>query len=242
MSATTTLIGTGEAPFRSRGVPAPRHHGPARLARGWLVAAGSASVATVAHVMAHGLAHGPNGYGILADLMQLLISPVWLLTVVLCAPIATLLAGRRISGWATAVILTFGQIIFHGASTLITAAAGTTVTGVVAPGHPDHHVTGIIVNSAETGAVPSAGSAMLMAHLMAALFTTALIVHGQRICLIMIDRTVVVVPRRIFSYTGLGVVPQLQPRIPRSAPRWWIHPCEALFSWHTRGPPTQPCL
>lgn len=147
--------------------PAPARRGGAVLLRGWFVAA----AATVPAAALHGLAHGAQPS-----------LAVVLVALVLAAALAVPLVGRRWSRWRSAAAVTLSQLCFH----LIFAIDGG-LHGVSA--HSGHHHsveetaaqirTGLASASAPAASIPDHGAGwMLVAHLVAALFSTLLFWYG----------------------------------------------------------------
>lgn len=143
--------------------PGRRDGRRARAARGSL----AASIATATAATAHTLSGGGA-------------PPPWLLIAVtaLAAPLAVWLAGRALSVWRTAAVVALSQSLLHVAFAAVgsSAAAGFAESGA---GHAHHPV--LLPALASPAATPSIDPPMLLGHIVAAVVTVALLVHGERL-------------------------------------------------------------
>ncbi|GAA5211248.1 hypothetical protein [Microbacterium kyungheense] len=137
----------------------PRH---ARALRGTAAAAVATLVAATAHTLAGG---GPPAPALVAAVG------------VLAAPFGVAMVGRRLSAWRIAVSVLASQVLFHLAFAL-TAGAD--------PSAPHaHHVTVLVGGGGPAGAERFAAialpdTAMLLAHVLAAVATVAGLYGGER--------------------------------------------------------------
>nr|WP_274637516.1 hypothetical protein [Microbacterium bovistercoris] len=139
----------------------------ARAVRGVTAALVTALVAATAHTFAGGGAPSPLLVGI---------------AVILAAPLAVALVGRRGSAVRTAAAVAAAQGVFHLAFALFADPGAVTYTaapGMV--GHAAAHTTMTMTTLHGAGSHDmSPGSPMILAHLVAALVTFALLWRGER--------------------------------------------------------------
>lgn len=205
---------------RSRGA------GAARLWRGWVVALLAVLLAAGGHQAAHSLIHG------VAEAIP------WELlgfSTALTAPVAVVLAGKRISIWSTGLTTLFGQLIFHTLYSLPSSG-----NAIQHSGHGHHQVallsgphTEHVSHVAHTTA--AADTAMLLAHVLAAALTTVVIVRGER-SLVTIVGWLMLVPVKLVLATLPISTAGPKPALPRGN-SWIPHPMNVSQKRWTRGPP-----
>ncbi|MFJ4224785.1 hypothetical protein [Microbacterium sp. NPDC089695] len=124
-------------------------------------AAAASAVATVLAAVSHTVVGGAVPHPLLVVAMTALL-----------VPLSALLIGARTSRTRVALVVLVSQSAFHGVFALLGApAAGATVIG------HQHHLDLSVFGPAVAVAAPDA--AMLAAHVVAALVTTALLCHGE---------------------------------------------------------------
>lgn len=212
-----------------------RVSGVARLLRGWAVAVFAVILAAGGHQAAHSMMHGA------ADTI-----PLELLgfSVALTAPIAVGLAGKRLSKWSTATTTVVAQLVFHALYSLPYSG----VPSVRDPHghHHGHYEPAPITESHATHAMHASGAeslhasaavdaVMVIAHIFAAVFTTTVIVHGER-CLFTLVGWLLLAPTRFVLATQ--PVSIVRPKLVQGISRVWIpRPVDASQARSTRGPP-----
>ncbi|QKJ19874.1 hypothetical protein [Microbacterium hominis] len=128
---------------------------------------GAAAAATVIAATSHTFAGGGAPHPLLLLVIALL-----------AAPVATLLAGRRLALWRVALTVGVSQGLFHAAFTFLhaTPAAGASATAV---SHSHHGPTATAsLDTALSVIAPS--PAMVLAHAVAAVLTVFALHSGER--------------------------------------------------------------
>lgn len=140
-----------------------------RFCRGWVAAGFATFVAAISHTFA-----GGGTPGLLAIVVSLAFAGI----------ICIGLTGAAASTWRTSVSVVASQLVFHGLFAL-TGASGRTGTTLVeqdAAG-PHHHALALSVVSSATVAPHAVhaylGSAMLVAHALAAIVSIVALRHGE---------------------------------------------------------------
>lgn len=188
--------------------PRSRDSGVARLWRGWVVAVLAVLLAAGGHQAAHSFMHG-NAESIPWELLGF--------SAALTAPIAVALAGKRISVVSTGVTTIFGQLAFHTLYSLASSSGAS------------HHTGHAVQSTAAAGAV------MLLAHFLAAVVTTFVIVHGER-SLVAIVAWLLLVPVQLVLAASPISTARPKP-VPTVGSRWIPHPMNVAQTRWTRGPP-----
>ncbi|WP_460799530.1 hypothetical protein [Microbacterium sp. GXF0217] len=136
-----------------------------------LRAAAATSVATTLAAVSHTIGGGMPPHPLLVIALS-----------VLLIPLAAVLIGRRPSATRTALTVLVSQAVFH---VLFQVLAGSLTDAAVPSGGHAHHVAtlGPVV------AVVAPDAPMLLSHLLAALATTLLLWHGERILRAVADWT-----------------------------------------------------
>lgn len=206
--------------------------GVARLLRGWVVAVLAVMLAAGGHQAAHSILHGT------ADSI-----PLELLgfSAAMTAPIAVGLAGKRLSTWSTATTTVVAQFVFHALYSLPYTGMSS-----IQEAHAHHHdlvpVTephgahAMHVSGAEAVQISGAADVvMIVAHFLAAVFTTAVIVHGER-CLVTLVGWLLLAPTRfVLAAEPVSIV---RPKLVQRIARVWIpRPIDVSQTRSTRGPP-----
>ncbi|HIY85232.1 MAG TPA: hypothetical protein H9822_02135 [Candidatus Yaniella excrementavium] len=195
-----------------------RVSGVARLLRGWVVAIVAVLLAAGGHQIAHSMMHGT------ADML-----PFELLgfAAAITAPIAVGLVGKRHSTRSTAITTVVAQLVFH-------ALYALPYTGVpsVHDVHAHHESAGLAVT---THASATADMVMVAAHIFAAVFTTAVIVHGER-CIFALVGWVLLAPTRLVLATEPASIAHPK-RVPSLAWVWTPQSVDVSQACSTRGPP-----
>lgn len=195
----------------------------ARVARGWSTAAFSVFVAALSHTLG-----GGPGPGVLALVLSLAFAGL----------ISIGLSGRTPSLWRVSVSVLASQLIFHGlfsfggpggalaigSDPAAGAHAHSGVLALVGPGSPAH---------------PAHGSAMWLAHAVAAVLTIAALRHGGAAVRALL-RAARVVIRRLADSLAAG-----RPAAPRTTPTTAVvfaprDLAVLLSSRRYRGPPVVP--
>lgn len=97
-------------------------------------------------------------------------SPAFVIAIgVLAAPLAVVLAGRRLATWRVALTVALSQALFHGAFALTAGADPSALHG--------HHVGHL---AGHLGTVVLPDPPMLVAHAVAAVVTVAALTRGER--------------------------------------------------------------
>ncbi|MGP3535283.1 hypothetical protein ACTU3I_10860 [Microbacterium sp. RD1] len=130
-----------------------------RAVRGAAFAAVATVTAATAHTLAGGGAPSPLFCAVLACLLL---------------PVTTILAGRRIALWRTALTIGVAQAIFH----TVFAVTGDLGTWQATGGHV-HSAPAWIPHAAAL--LPTAGAPMIAAHAVAAVLTIAVVARGERV-------------------------------------------------------------
>lgn len=128
-------------------------------------AAAASSVATVLAAVSHTIGGGAAPHPLLVLAMAVLLIPV-----------AAVLVGGRASRTRIALAVLVGQAAFHIVFALLGAPTTGSVAGASVTGH-QHHIDLTTLGPAAAVAAPDA--LMLVAHLVAAVLTTALLCHGE---------------------------------------------------------------
>lgn len=207
-----------------------RVHGPARLIRGWATAFIATTLAGLGHFSAHSITHPEHA----TEILNISNLTVWLLASVLAAPVCTGFAGRRLASFNTLLSVSTAQLLFHGMYTLAEGAGQA--HPVTAPGH-EHHLVGINVdgNVAGTVAATNGDHIMLSAHIVAAVLTTAIILHGERTLFQIADQFLLPAPRRILDFS---FIPAARPQQVVAQSVLWIPlALQEFLGFITRGPP-----
>lgn len=216
-----------ESEMSQHAVSSRRSCGVGRLFRGWIVALLAVVLAAGGHQLAHSAMHGAT---------EALPLPLLIFAAALTAPIAVALTGPRVAAWSTALTTLCGQLAFHALYSLPYTGASALPNG------HEHH--GPLIHTVATSASPihdgshvatAADTAMIVAHLLAAVLTIVVIVHGER-CLITLAHWLTLTPSRLVLATSSVVTQRFDPRL--TAGQAWIpHPMNVLKTRSTRGPP-----
>lgn len=212
-----------------------RVSGIARLARGWAVAVFAVMLAAGGHQAAHSVMHGA------ADTI-----PLELLgfSIAVTAPIAVGLAGKRLSKWSTAITTAIGQLVFHALYSL--PYSGAVSVDDAHGHHHGHHESAPVTASHAVPTMHTSGAEalqtsvaadaiMVFAHIVAAVFTTTVIVHGERCLFTLVGWLLLTPTRLVLAAQPVSVV---RPKIVQSRSRVWIpRPVDASRARSTRGPP-----
>lgn len=152
----------------------------ARFARGWIAATAATSIAAFSHVLAGGAVPA---------------AAVLLLSLVLSGLVCTLLAGKALSLWRLSAGVLFSQALFHGLFSM--APAGMTSAGATASpaatmahdmarmGHVGHvarsmaPVPGSVATDGSMALMDHSSPLMWLGHVVAAVFTIAVLRHGE---------------------------------------------------------------
>ena len=126
-----------------------------------LRAAAATSAATILAAVSHTVGGGMPPHPLLVAALSILL-----------VPLAALLIGRRLSATRTALTVLVAQLVFH---VLFQVLAGS-LTDAAPVGSHAHHV--VTLGSTVSAVAPDAP--MLVSHLLAALATTMLLWHGER--------------------------------------------------------------
>lgn len=208
-----------------------RVSGVARLLRGWAVAVFAVMLAAGGHQAAHSMMHGAPD-----------VIPLELLgfSMAITAPIAVGLAGKRLSKWSTATTTVIAQIVFHALYSLPYTGAPA-----VHDAHGHHHLAPV-TQGHTAPAMPAAGAetlhasttadvVMVVAHIFAAVFTTAVIVHGERCLFVLVGWLLLAPTRFVLAAQPVGIV---RPKRVIGISRVWIpRPVDVFRARWTRGPP-----
>lgn len=173
-------------------------------------AAVSTLIAATAHTLSGGLA------------------PLWLMVAaaLLASPLAVWLVGRTPSLVRTAAVVATSQGLFH----VFFAVAGGS-DPAAASAHT-HGTTALDLEASTAIHLHAPSATMIGGHLVAALVTTILLVHGERM-LSALGRGI----RRLFSRSGVTPLPR-RPRTLAPAPTAFRpHARVVLSSLSRRGPP-----
>jgi len=127
-----------------------------------LRAAAATSTATTLAAVSHTVAGGMPPHPLLVVALSILL-----------VPLAAMLIGRRPSAARTALTVLVSQFVFH---VLFQVLAGSLTDAVVPAGTHAHHV--MTLGPVVSAAAPDAP--MLVSHVLAALATTLLLWHGER--------------------------------------------------------------
>lgn len=203
-----------------------RVSGVARLLRGWFIAVVAVLLAVGGHQAAHTITHG-SAEAIPAELL--------VFSAALTAPIAVLLAGRRVAQWSTAVTTVVGQIVFH---LLYSMASPSGHSSHGAHHHHGHHdvTAGSQPHTSEALAagIP-AEVVMVAAHLLAAALTTTVIIYGERSLLAIVAWLTLAPSRFVLATPSLRID---RPKTAQPMYSVWIpHPMDVSQTRSTRGPP-----
>lgn len=196
--------------------------GIARFVRGWVVAVLAVILAAGGHQAAHSIMHG-GAEPIPLELLAF--------SAALTAPVAVVLIGNKTSQWSTACTTIFGQLAFHGLYSLPSASTVTQHAG-----HEHGHMNFAMVSESQAiHASAAADVVMVIAHLLAAVMTTVVIMHGER-SLLTIVSWLTLAPIRIV----LATLPIIFAR-PKTVQPWtrvWVpHALNVSQTRSTRGPP-----
>lgn len=208
-----------------------RVSGVTRLLRGWAVAVFAVMFAAGGHQAAHSMMHGAAD-GIPLELLAF--------SVAITAPIAVGLAGKRLSKWSTATTTVIAQIVFHALYSLpytgAPAAHDAHANHDLAAVTEGHTALAMSAAGAETlHASTTADVVMVIAHIFAAVFTTAVIVHGERCLFILVGWLLLAPTRFVLAAQPVSIV---CPKRLIGISRVWIPRLLEVFRarW-TRGPP-----
>ncbi|MGP9501175.1 hypothetical protein ACT3TS_03050 [Specibacter sp. AOP5-B1-6] len=142
------------------------------MIRGWIGAIVSTTVAAASHVLAGG--HSP-------------VALILVLSLVLSGLVCTILAGRLLSLWRLMVGVLLSQALFHGLFNLGVPAS----TSPVASGHNGHsvHQMAEALQGVQAAAPVMDHSSPLMwlSHILAAVFTVAVLRHGETVFVGLLD-------------------------------------------------------
>lgn len=127
-----------------------------------LRAAAATSTATTLAAVSHTIAGGMPPHPLLVLALSILL-----------VPLAAMLIGRRPSAIRTALTVVVSQLVFH---VLFQVLAGSLTDAAVPVGSHAHHV--VALGPAVSAVAPDAP--MLVSHALAALATTVLLWHGER--------------------------------------------------------------
>ena len=204
-----------------------RVSGAARLLRGWIVAVLAVLLAVGGHQAAHSVMHGSTE-----------VIPLELLafSTALTAPVAVGLAGKRLSTWSTASTAIFGQLAFHILYSLPYSGVHAAHSGHEHHGHHQAALS-VVTEAHSTHAVHTAvqDAVMLAAHLLAAVLTTAIIVHGERSLIAIIAWLTLAPSRFVLAALPASIV---RPKTVQPMIRVWIpRPMNVSQTRSTRGPP-----
>lgn|SRR5690625_3900344 len=200
--------------------------GAARLWRGWAVAVLAVVLAAGGHQAAHTLMYGatePIPWEVLG------------FSTALTAPVAVLLAGKRLPTWSTAVTTVFGQLAFHALYSLPCAGTASHSSGH----HQGHHAMPVAADAAYlTHAAENTAAtdiAMLVAHFLAAALTTLVILHGERSLVAIVAWLMLVPVKLVLATRPMSIA---RPKIGLPIGQVWIpHPMNVAKTHWTRGPP-----
>ena len=204
-----------------------RGSGISRLLRGWVVATIAVVLAAGGHQAVHRLVHGS------AETIPL---QLLAFSIAVTAPVAVAFAGRGPSK-RTAATTIFGQIAFH---LLYSMASPGGHTDHGSQAHQDHGHHQLIPGGGASDTVHAVHGAtadviMVLAHLLAAALTTAIVIYGEHSVLTIIAWLTLAPSRTLATRQPLAIG---APKTLQAMYTVWIpHPLTVCQTRSTRGPP-----
>lgn len=142
------------------------------MIRGWIGAIVSTTVAAASHIVAGG--HAP-------------VALIFIFSLVLSGLVCTILAGRLLSMWRLMVGVLLSQALFHG---LFNLGAPVTTSPVASGhnGHSAHQMAEALQGVQDTAPVMDHSSPLMwLTHIIAAVFTVAVLRHGESVVVGLLD-------------------------------------------------------
>ncbi|MGV1034650.1 MAG: hypothetical protein ACOYBP_05440 [Microbacteriaceae bacterium] len=186
-----------------------------RVVRALAAASTATAVALIGHLLGGG--ELPSLLGVAVPLL-------------VSALIAIPLIGRKLALWRTTIVVLLSQLLFHWLFVLGSTGSATTMSAEM-PGM-QHSMAGSVAVSAHTMAMP----AMSLGHFAAAVFTIALLYHGERVLRGLLELTL----GFIRTVCALLAVPALTPlQAQPTTPVFGRHTRLLASTLSRRGPPAR---
>lgn len=202
-------------------------NGGTRMARGWIGALIATTLAAASHILAGG--HAPA-------------LPTLLISLALSGLVCSVLAGRLLSMWRLLVGVNFSQALFHGLF-ILNEPAGVAQPMTGHAGHSTQQMAATLRSVEST--IPEmdhSSPVMWLSHIVAAVFTVAILRHGESVAVVLMDTLrlrvmpLLVLVHVLASEADPAPVPGSWPV--RVLPSLGI-PCNVM---RYRGPPPLPAL